>query len=166
MSYLRAFYNVNAAAAEGMMSIAEFHRVVEEMQAIRYLGIALHAVQDIPAHGQIDAGSDGFWGHAPATINNFIADNFSVIGPALHRVPDPDSVRYQWADESQTRLMFFLGEAHDNPRIVHTRSLTIDVLLAFAYGAEMTHISFPSTAPCDGAGHSTGVPNQQGGTSH
>jgi len=113
--------------------------------AMHYLSIALHAQQDIEAHGDIAEGPGGIFGHARATIyNNRIVRHLAVaLNPLaapllfLPTLPDPDSYNYKWGDDTKTWLVPFDGHPDDNPRIIDTRDLTSRLLWDFARGIEI-----------------------------
>jgi len=144
-----------------MRYVAENLRRVEQAQAMRYLGIALHALQDIPAHGQIDAGRWGIFGHTSEsmasnqTLNNLLNAQLSApcnrtaavmermgMDPALIPLgPNPDSPNYMWVPGSETQLMHFDGDPQFNPRILDTRDLTSRLLYEFARETGVTNIT-------------------------
>jgi len=130
---------------ERAVARAQFNR--ERQRALDFLGISLHAVQDIPAHGQIGAGSDNISGHmwdsirsnnvARRLVNYLILLNGPMIGGEFQTwSPNPDSMNYEWGDISMTWLVRAL-DPNNNARIRLTRDYTRDVLYRFARDTNM-----------------------------
>jgi len=131
--------------------------------AMRYLGIALHAMQDISAHGNIDAGAGFGIGHGDTTILNFIINginnwsrNAMPIGISfydhpmiINTRPDPDGLWYEWGDYTMTWLVRILDPTN-NARIFGYDGImhvTSDLLYRFARHVGITGISELPT-PC------------------
>ena len=141
---------------------AQFNR--ERQRALDFLGISLHAIQDIPAHGHIDAGSSGWLGHGDATVHNHArlifpglmvpvhlaaegllrllgfnpssGNDLIIPFPYVPSLPNPDSLNYEWADNAMIWLVRAL-DPNNNARILRTRDYTRDVLDRFAYRTTM-----------------------------
>ena len=90
---------------------------VRQAIALQNLGRGLHALQDVYAHGQIDAGSLNFMGHGPHTAVWYgsrwvLSREWGV---------NPDHYRYVWRKGSNTRLTRVDSDDAsfgNNPRII------------------------------------------------
>ncbi|MCL2362791.1 MAG: RHS repeat-associated core domain-containing protein, partial [Defluviitaleaceae bacterium] len=100
---------------------------VRQELALLHIGVALHALQDIDAHGQIGAGSRVGHGHA-------LQSALSLINLALN----PDALNYIWRPGSQTWLIrpvdynFFRGRVDLNPRSVSAILRSVEFINRFA----------------------------------
>jgi len=71
------------------------------IEALQDLGHGLHALQDIQAHGQINA-NDGNWGlgHAPNAVMSIFSPISALLGPWA----DPDDIYRDWVNDAQTMV--------------------------------------------------------------
>jgi len=98
--------------------------------ALLHLGVGLHALQDIHAHGQMGAGSLVGRGHAANSVAPYLSGLGAaagtlygnplagvIIGLLLAQTPDPDSLNYDWKNDSRRLLQRTnLNEISTNPR--------------------------------------------------
>ena len=119
LDYDKAMLRLSNASGSTERQMADAQRLLESRQqdALKLLGEGLHALQDIEAHGQIDAGAGG------------------VIGHALYG-KTPDNPDYDWLGNSRTILV----KSTNRDRINETERLTKAYLNEFLYqtGIEKT----------------------------
>ena len=129
-------------------------------QDMKYLGIALHAQQDISAHGQIGSGSNNITGRAYETLINIPWFRYALLAligdPAFkayymaNQFPytiNPDNLNYRWdCDREMLQLIRFLGDMWSNPRVTNAMYRTSDFLERFAFETNIPGII--SLRPC------------------
>jgi RHS repeat-associated protein len=111
-------------------SIINDHAVRQEL-ALMHIGMGLHALQDIHAHGQYNAGPTGFTGHGIETVWN------SIFGNTIFNASDFDSVNYEWGNIWRTKLRP-TANPYENPRVLAAINQSTEYLLQFLGAVEHT----------------------------